>query len=884
LETLRRLDVLPGEDSMPSPNVAAVEGRITSENAWADLEENDVVVVTPHSASPEIEGIVAPPPDFFDVVIVDEGHHTPARTWAAFIKQIPKAKHILCSATPFRKDRLQLPGRMIFNYPLRAAVEEKAFGKVSYVAVPIPPNSGREEKDQALVEKVVATYRRDNEQFEHRLLVRTDSIKDAERLAGLYVEAGLTVETVSSRLSKKTFREIEERLRGGALDGVVCVDMFGEGYDFPKFKIAALHAPHRSLVPTLQFIGRFARTNDERTGDATFLAVPDDVNAESNELYSEGVDWDVLLADVADASQQLSIRQRETLRSFKETGRPSADYEMVEIGHFRLPQHVAAYQATQPPVNQDDLEAIHNLQIACAWKSEDESTHLFLTNDTKPPVWSRGDCIIDSRHDCFLLKYYPSSGIAFIAATQRNNRYYSELIELFFQGNASPLPFNKVRKVLNGLQGQEFFNVGMRNTSPTATTETYRIVAGSQADRGVRDSDAGHYCTGHFFGRGDVDGEKIIVGASAGGKVWSTGKTPLPELIDWMDSLHTRITSDTDNIGKSGLDKLAVGVDLTAIPANAVAADWPSEGYKKNPTVVWSIEGVNKRTPLLDLDIRDIVVARDGRSMAFTIADDTSSKRYLYRLTQIPAICSEDGAANVQVESRDGDREALEEWLCEHAPTFYTSSLDTFCAGTLHTHSAANPFNIQSAIAFDWTGCDIEVEVGAAAPGRRTVQAHLQAHLETLPSLEFILFDHRSGEAADFVVGQTAADGGLRITLIHCKGAGGNPSGARVKDVYEIACQSVKSVRFQKKDTLLGHIDRRTDPRKTGGISSFIVGERDSVLETIKRRDPIGISWRVVAVQPGLDSNNLSETVMSVMAAANDSVAAQQSTLEWWTS
>ena len=27
--------------------------------------------------------------------------------------------------------------------------------------------------------------------------------------------------------------------------------MFGEGYDFLKLKIAAPHAPHRSLVPTL---------------------------------------------------------------------------------------------------------------------------------------------------------------------------------------------------------------------------------------------------------------------------------------------------------------------------------------------------------------------------------------------------------------------------------------------------------------------------------------------------------------------------------------------------------------------------------------------------------------------------------------------------------
>ena len=105
--------------------------------------------------------------------------------------------------------------------------------------------------------------------FDHRIFARAASIPAAKDLVPLYEAAGVNVEAIASHIGKRKQDETEAALIDGRLDGIVCVDMFGKGYDFPKLKIAALHAPHRSLVPTLQFVGRFARTNDVATGDAT---------------------------------------------------------------------------------------------------------------------------------------------------------------------------------------------------------------------------------------------------------------------------------------------------------------------------------------------------------------------------------------------------------------------------------------------------------------------------------------------------------------------------------------------------------------------------------------------------------------------------------------
>jgi len=131
------------------------------------------------------------------------------------------------------------------------------------------------------------------------------------------------------------------------------------------------------------------------------------------------------------------------------------------------------------------------------------------------------------------------------------------------------------------------------------------------------------------------------------------------------------------------------------------------------------------------------------------------------------------------------------------------------------------------------------------------------------------------------VVSLAAPGNRLAISLYHCKGAGGPVSGERVDDVYELAGQSVKSARFQRKDDLLRHVDRRTQVRRNRGHSPLLVGGRDDALDLIRSYDPISITLTVYAVQPGLSAGGLTENVRAVMAAANDSLTSQGVDLRW---
>src|SRR5690606_20202588 len=119
----------------------------------------------------------------------------------------------------------------------------------------------------------------------------------------------------------------------------------------------------------------------------------------------------------------------------------------------------------------------------------------------------------------------------------------------------------------------------------------------------------------------------------------------------------------------------------------------------------------------------------------------------------------------------------------------------------------------------DWAGCAIRIEFvsndeteeseqkRAALAGQTTVQEHLEQHLCEVDGLVALFYDHRSGEAADYIAVTVAPDGEVDIALYHCKGAGGAPSGGRVGDVYEVAGQLVKSVYYCEIVTLLAHME-----------------------------------------------------------------------------
>src|SRR5207237_4273210 len=62
------------------------------------------------------------PPNFFDMILVDEGHHNVAESWKKVFDRFPEAKVVSLTATPFRSDQQPLAGEVIYRYRFTRAM------------------------------------------------------------------------------------------------------------------------------------------------------------------------------------------------------------------------------------------------------------------------------------------------------------------------------------------------------------------------------------------------------------------------------------------------------------------------------------------------------------------------------------------------------------------------------------------------------------------------------------------------------------------------------------------------------------------------------------------------------------------------------------------
>lgn len=234
-------------------------------------------------------------PDFFDLIIVDEGHHNAAPSWRNVFDRFPDAKVISLTATPFRADEQPIEGEVIYRYPFREAMRKGYIKQIT--ASNVAPSEIyftwqgddyhhtlaelMELREQDWVSRGVALSPESNISIvdasiqwlrelrlgglNHQLIAVACSLDHARQVRGLYEERGLHAREIHSNLSREEQEEILRDLRSGQLDVIVQVQMLGEGFDHPPLSVAAIFRPFRSLSPYIQFVGRVMRVNVENS-------------------------------------------------------------------------------------------------------------------------------------------------------------------------------------------------------------------------------------------------------------------------------------------------------------------------------------------------------------------------------------------------------------------------------------------------------------------------------------------------------------------------------------------------------------------------------------------------------------------------------------------
>ena len=103
------------------------------------LENSNIIILNIHKLQERLDSslINRVSPDFFDMIIIDEAHHSTADTWKSTTDYFNDAKVIKLTGTPFRTDGARITGKLTYYYSLGRAMA-KAYIKSLANIVHVP--------------------------------------------------------------------------------------------------------------------------------------------------------------------------------------------------------------------------------------------------------------------------------------------------------------------------------------------------------------------------------------------------------------------------------------------------------------------------------------------------------------------------------------------------------------------------------------------------------------------------------------------------------------------------------------------------------------------------------------------------------------------------
>jgi len=215
-----------------------------------------------------------------DLLVWDECHHLPSKSWSDIAAALPNATHIGLTATPARLDGRGL--RPFFDAMVRGpstadlirdgylspyrfyAPAQFDVSKLHTVAGDY--NRGEVHTQMSastVVGDAVTTYQRyaDN----GRALVFAWSVAASEGLAQAFRDRGIPAAHVDGDTPADERAAKMEQFRNGEINALCNCELFGEGLDVPAVDAVFLLRPTQSLGLYLQQCGRGLRTADSKT-------------------------------------------------------------------------------------------------------------------------------------------------------------------------------------------------------------------------------------------------------------------------------------------------------------------------------------------------------------------------------------------------------------------------------------------------------------------------------------------------------------------------------------------------------------------------------------------------------------------------------------------
>lgn len=844
--------------------VKEIESVISSDEV-EQLKKYDVIVSAPNSIKASKIAEISVPSEFFDLVIADEAHHSASELWGQILKYFSCAKQLLVTATPYRRDKKEIKGKFLYSYTMTQAYKDGIFGEIEFLPVHASENA-----DVAIAKETEKQFIKDKEDgLFHRVMVRTASKKRADELVKVYEEnTKLNLLKIDSDVAYTEICSTINKLRIGDIDGVICVDMMGEGFDFPNLKIAAVHAPHKSLEVTLQFIGRFSRTSGSNIGKAKFIAVPSEIEIEAEKLYDSDAVWSELIPHMNDQKLMHEVNNREIINKIKSI-RSDGEYKAISPSIFKPFAHSKIYDVFGEVDYSFQLHSFESAKVVNEFREPDTNSIVYLLKEDLKPKWITDNQIMNTEYNLIVVYYDSDCKLLHINSSIKKEELYELLAEKIVKdGKFKRIPSSCLKRVYRNMKSIDFFNIGLKSGINSNKKEDYRIIAGQGVHKALTEEYGSTFFRGHSMAGGtDPELGKITMGYSAGSKVWSNAYLQIPDYIMWCKYVSKQIRDKS--VVKTGteFDNVPDTEFVTKLPDDffVVSIIWDMSVYEGNTTQLLDLNS-GECWQLLDLETK-FEEQINEKEFLFLLVASSNVIRIKSTITDkgmsFSIVAEETNRFRIIEQSKEY---CLSDYLKYYQPTFYLPDFSAICNNEYFAvNQKTSIINKEWFEQINWNEYDITKEFREKGDsGNLSIQDYVNERL-TQEGVEYCYYDHGTGEIADFISGKLEGQK-LIITLYHCKGSSKEKLGNRVGDIYEVCEQVIKSSIWLSNVQLLEKIEDRYLRNK----NPFSYRQDEvSILKGLMTKVHNNIEYQLIIVQPGITITKLQKKMEPTIASCN---------------
>ncbi len=864
---LRRLGVITG--ATPNPCILVLNTTITD---ITDIDNVNVVVTTPALIARASTTVKKELDIAFSHVFFDEAHHVEAWEWKELKALFSKSKIVQFTATPYRNDRKPVDGKIVYNYALSQALKDNCFSKISLISV---DQRHPKLKDRAIAEAAMSRLKHDREAgwTRHKMMVRTEKKEHAEALLRDYQEWFPDEKIVAVHSETKSKKRIIEKIKNGEYDIIICVDMLKEGFDFPDFKIAAVHKLHKSLGVLLQFIGRFARTQ-QGLGEASFIVnfADENLSVDLENLLQEGSGWEYVISEIADAKKS----DAESLLTFLQSCQPFSGFDSPDIELnpklvYPALSCVCFRAAKAEWKNFKDAFDLNKYALTQPYYNKKENVFYFTTQKREKVKWAKTDKLRDQTWDLIVMHYDKTSKLLYIGYSEKLLDV-KRLVKKITSNDPHPLDGDCVFRSFDSIKRLSIVHAGI--FKPANHLHRYSRLSGADVTTELTKWKEGKRCKkSDFVGIGFRDGSPVSVGASVKGKVWSPAR--IGSLKDWkawclnIGKLITDETIDSNQLLEDSAEKK----QLDNYPSDLIvlATDWSEVLYEKihklgiGPTGTGSVmlSECSLRTIKAEDVKADLILSILDQEVHFSITLGGEKGHNIEGLDD----------SKIVVDGLKSDPVPLKKFFEENPPTMFLLNGCTI-SGSIHTNynvpqSSKIPTERIEMLAWENVSYQTESMYKNGAKRENSVQEYMMKRL-VKAGAKIVFNDDNSGESAD-IVAIFHQDNLIRFELIHCKYSK-QTAGSRLKDLFEVCGQAIVSLRYKwKPEELLKHMERRDGAGVLKG-KRFYYGDRTEVDKIRKALRYTNVKFEFAVAQPGVKTSEINDEMMNFLGSIYSTV------------